>query len=143
MIDAIAGRIAETAPDLILAPQAVGGHVDHVQGVQALRAAGPSAPILWWRDFPYTVRTAEPREPLRDLFADLPLHAVRFDAVATARKAAACAAYTTQVGFQFGGPDGLARQLAVEDATERFRVEGRLPPGACSPSVIAADAGRA
>ena len=135
---AFAGLIAEAAPDLILAPQAVGGHVDHVQVVRALRALGPAAPILWWRDFPYTVRSADPREPLRDLFADRPTHAVRFDADAAARKAAACAAYATQIGFQFGGVDGLARRLAAEEATERFRVEGRLPAG-----VSAADAGRA
>ena len=124
---ALAALIAEEAPDLILAPQAVGGHVDHVQVVQALRGLTPAAPILWWRDFPYTVREANPKEPLAPLFADLPARAFAFDEGAQARKLAACAAYTSQIGFQFGGPDGLADRLGQEGGIERYRLTGALP----------------
>ena len=84
---ALADLIAAEAPDLLLAPQAVGGHVDHVQVVRALRSVAPAVPILWWRDFPYTVREATPKEPLAPLFADLPAQAVAFDAEAQARRA--------------------------------------------------------
>jgi hypothetical protein len=33
----------------------------------------------------------------------------------------ACAAYTTQLGFQFGGPEGLARALDEAGPQEVFR----------------------
>ena len=124
---AFATLIDETAPDLILAPQAIGGHVDHVQVVAALRAVAASASTLWWRDFPYTVREAVPKEPLAHLFGDLPSRAVAFDARAQARKLAACAAYASQIGFQFGGTAGLRERLAREAGVERFRLTGRLP----------------
>ena len=124
---ALADLLAAEAPDLVLAPQAVGGHVDHVQVVRALRALAPAAPILWWRDFPYTVREATPKEPLAPLFADLPAPAFGVDAAAQARKLAACAAYASQIGFQFGGRDGLAERLAREAGIERYRLMGTLP----------------
>lgn len=124
---AIAALIAAEAPDLILMPQAVGGHVDHIQVVHALRALAPVQPILWWRDFPYTVRTAVPKEPLAHLFVDLATHVVALDAGAQARKFEACAAYASQIGFQFGGTEGLRERLAREEGVERFRLEGRLP----------------
>ncbi|GJE37588.1 PIG-L deacetylase family protein [Methylobacterium persicinum] len=124
---ALGDLLATEAPDLILAPQAVGGHVDHVQMVRALRSLRPGAPILWWRDFPYTVREATPKEPLAGLFADMPLHALSFEGGAQGRKLAACAAYTSQIGFQFGGEAGLAETLAREGGVERYRLSGRLP----------------
>lgn len=124
---AIRTLIAEMAPDLILAPQAIGGHVDHVQVVRALDAAEPVAPILWWRDFPYTIRDQTPKEPLRARFAGLPEVEARSGPEGRAAKGAACAAYATQLGFQFGGPEGLARRLEQEGGLERFRLEGDLP----------------
>lgn len=126
LADAFETLIRDLAPDLILAPQAVGGHVDHVQVVRAFHAAAPPLPILWWRDFPYTIRTAEPKQPFREIVAALPEHEIRFDGPCASAKAASCAAYRTQIGFQFGGRDGLAERLAAEGATERFRLSGRL-----------------
>ncbi|MGU3540209.1 PIG-L deacetylase family protein [Methylobacterium sp. A54F] len=126
---ALAALIGAEGPDLILAPQAVGGHVDHVQVVRALRAVGPLPPVLWWRDFPYTVRSAAPKEPLRADYAGLPEASVTLDAASERRKAAACAAYASQIGFQFGGIEGLNRRLAEEGGRERFRREGALPQG--------------
>lgn len=125
---ALADLIAETAPDLLLAPQAIGGHVDHVRMVEALRGLGLGLPVLWWRDFPYTVRTVEPKQPLAALFADLPEVAFAFDSEGEAAKLRACAAYASQIGFQFGGPAGLEARLAQEEGRERFRLSGTLPP---------------
>ncbi len=127
LTEAVSALIAETTPNLILAPQAVGGHVDHVQLVRALDALGCRTPILWWRDFPYTIRSATPQEPLRDRFAAFPEVTLAFDEAAQAAKLAACAAYTTQIGFQFGGGEKLAARLAEEGGVERFRIAGRLP----------------
>ena len=129
LADAFERLVADTEPALILAPQAVGGHVDHVQVVRAFRGAQPPLPVLWWRDFPYTVRDAAPKEPLAALFTRCPERVVRLDAAAEHAKAGACAAYISQLGFQFGGPEGLARRLAAEDGVERFRLQGRLPEG--------------
>ncbi len=125
---ALAELIAAEKPDLLLAPQAIGGHVDHVQAVRALRGLDLRPAILWWRDFPYTVREAAPREPLADLYAALPERTVTLDPDAQARKRAACAAYASQIGFQFGGRDGLDARLARENGIERFRLSGRLGP---------------
>jgi LmbE family N-acetylglucosaminyl deacetylase len=125
---ALADLIAATAPDLLLAPQAIGGHVDHVRMVEALRGLGLGLPVLWWRDFPYTVRTAEPKQPLAHLFADLPEIAVALDPQGAEAKLQACAAYASQIGFQFGGPAGLEARLAQEEGRERFRLSGTLPP---------------
>ncbi|TNC14323.1 PIG-L family deacetylase [Methylobacterium terricola] len=121
--------MADAAPDLLLAPQGVGGHVDHVQLVRALTARAPACPILWWRDFPYTVRHPDPKEPFRETFADLPVVTVRLSADEEAAKHAACAAYASQIGFQFGGPDGLAERLGAEGAREHFRLAGARPDG--------------
>ena len=126
---ALAELIAAEKPDLLLAPQAIGGHVDHVQAVRALDALACPLPVLWWRDYPYTVRDAAPKEPLRERFAGLGSREIRLSPEAEARKEAACAAYATQIGFQFGGREALSRRLAAEGGVERFRVSGTLPDG--------------
>ena len=121
LVVAIQALIAEERPALILAPQAIGGHVDHVQTVEAVRNAGIyGASVLWWRDFPYIVRSADPPEPFRDHFADLPTSAVEFDAPDEAVKMKACAAYQSQIGFHFGGAAGLRAKLDVAGSTELF-----------------------
>ena len=117
--EAAATLVAEIAPDLVFAPQAIGGHVDHVQVVRALDDL--AIPILWWHDFPYTVRHRDPPQPFAARFAGLPLQTIDLDAAALAAKAAACAAYASQLGFQFGGPEGLASRLTEAGLTEAFR----------------------
>ncbi len=115
--------LLDAAPDLVLAPQAVGGHVDHVQLVRALRGILPAgAAVLWWTDFPYAAR---PRShPARPFAADMA--ALREAALAgdAAARLAACACYATQLGFQFGGATGLAAALEAAGPVERFRAAG-------------------
>ena len=121
-----AGPLAPPWPDLLLAPQAMGGHVDHVQVVRAVRrAAPPGVPVLWWTDFPYAARPrTHPAEPFAAAMRALPECRVMGDAAA---RLAACAAYTTQLGFQFGGLAGLARTLAQAGAMEMLREAGPAP----------------
>ncbi|KQP03976.1 PIG-L family deacetylase [Methylobacterium sp. Leaf93] len=124
--DAVSCLVGDLSPDIVFAPQAVGGHVDHVQLVRAISQARWTVPILWWRDFPYTVRDAAPKEPFKGDFHRLPERACRYSALAEARKGASCSAYATQLTFQFGGVEGLMGRLAGEARTERFRLAGTL-----------------
>jgi hypothetical protein len=91
--------------DLWLAPQGLGGHVDHLQVVHAVAALGH--PTLWWRDAPYALRSPG-AGPSPDLPAGLVEVALRED---RARRGDACARYATQLGFQFGGEAGMRAAL--------------------------------
>src|SRR3712207_4649710 len=89
-----------------MAPQALGGHVDHLQ---VLGAVAPlDRPVLWWRDSPYVLRdpAAVPGPHLPDGLAEgrLPQD--------LDRRADACACYPTQLGFQFGGAEQMRAALA-------------------------------
>ena len=126
---AFAALLAEHRPDLVLAPQAIGGHVDHVQVFSALAGLRADCPILWWRDFPYVVRDAAPREPFGAELAALPEQMITLGADAQARKRLACRCYASQLGFQFGGPEPLDARLAAEGPTEGFRQTGKLDTG--------------
>lgn len=112
-------------PDLVFAPQAIGGHIDHVQVVRALEDF--DRPIVWWRDFPYAARSANPAEPFRDRMSRLPERSVALDIGAIASREASCLAYASQLGFQFGGRDGLRSTLAQAGAAERFRAAQPMP----------------
>lgn len=115
--------LAEHRPDLLLAPQAIGAHVDHVQAVRALQLLRPPMLTMWWQDFPYLARAethpARPFAPAMELRTQVQ-RPIRIEA-----KRHACAAYATQLGFQFGGAEGLARALDAAGPQEAFRV-GRV-----------------
>ncbi|MFC7736983.1 PIG-L deacetylase family protein [Roseomonas sp. GCM10028921] len=120
----IAPLLRDLRPELVLAPQAIGGHVDHVLTVRALQLLGIRLPLLWWRDFPYTIRADTPRRPFEAMLSAFPETALPTDPGAKHR---ACAAYTTQLGYQFGGPEGLARILAATGGQETARAQGAVP----------------
>lgn len=119
LTSAVTDLVAELRPALVLAPQAIGGHVDHVQVVRALDRVG--APVAWWRDFPYVTRETHPAEPFADRMSALPEHAVPLSDHAMQAKRSACLAYASQLGYQFGGPEGLDRRLAAAGRVELFR----------------------
>lgn len=125
LASAIGDLIADAMPDLIFAPQAIGGHVDHVQVVRAL--GNVDRPIAWWRDFPYTTREASPAEPFASRMRDLPERGVTLDDDAIACRETACLAYASQLGFQFGGPGKLRARLREAGAREYFRTTSALP----------------
>ena len=91
--------------DVVYAPQGLGGHIDHRQVVRAVEAAG-FADVRRYADLPYALRIADPPGLPGDVAPDM------------AAKLDACAAYASQLGFQFGGEEGM--RSALERAPERF-----------------------
>lgn len=128
LANGLGGVMRQVRPDLLLAPQAIGGHVDHVQLVRALEALAVDVPCMWWRDFPYVAREPAPAEPFGDRMAALPELALRLGDHGGQRKRQACRAYASQLGFQFGGEAALGERLAATGGVEQFRAEGTLPP---------------
>ncbi|WP_432572831.1 PIG-L family deacetylase [Kineococcus sp. SYSU DK005] len=90
--------------DLLLGPQALGDHVDHRHVRTAVDALAHRRrlPLARWADTPYVLRPG----------ADAPAGAPRtpWEGELEA-KVAACAAYATQLGFQFDGEAAMARAL--------------------------------
>ena len=129
----IAARLNEIeTPDTVFAPQGLGNHVDHLQVIRAVIERGWSAQTFWYRDTPYAIR--EPNAAPSELLPS-PLSSgfVRFDEAEMEIKIAGCRAYRTQIEFQFGGADALARQLkefhraeanGQGEYAERFGVSG-------------------
>jgi len=79
--------------DAVCVPQGIGGHVDHL----AVIAAVGDRATHRWRDLPYGLRA--PDEGGGEAVAPTP------------RKLDACAAYASQLGFQFGGEAAMRAAL--------------------------------
>lgn len=119
------------SPDLILAPQGLGGHVDHLQTIRALEDAlkpeGALADLrlLYYRDTPYAIH--EPRAaPALDSLSAMSEVGVGVDAV-LATKLRACASYSSQLGFQFGGRENMRAALARFAGSEGSRLRLQEP----------------
>jgi LmbE family N-acetylglucosaminyl deacetylase len=97
--------------DLVLAPQAIGDHVDHRRVRDAVLRLAPAAATAWYRDTPYAIRHPGAR-PSPEVAASGPETAVPLDEATLEAKLAACAAYASQLGFQFGGIGGMRAALA-------------------------------
>jgi len=112
-------------PDLIFVPQGLGNHVDHRQTVRAARESLAAKKICWYRDMPYAIRQPEasalglPIDNLSEMPLDISLY---FEL-----KSAACAAYASQIDFQFGGADKLKAALQRFHHSEAKRINGDFP----------------
>lgn len=117
--------ITKYKPEVIFLPQALGGHVDHLQVIRAAAEFVPAEKSLWYRDAPYAIRKPESQpSPL------LPRGLVEIGlgvACSLETKLDACAAYSTQLGFQFGGEKEMRETLA-RFASEEARRMGRTEP---------------
>lgn len=118
----VLGPLLEGA-DLVLAPQGIGDHVDHRVVVDVVATLRPDA--LFWRDTPYVLR-----RPQASAWRGVPRGAERPVDVGAhlAAKAAASCCYTTQLRFQFGGPERVAGDLEALARREAARVGA---PGPC------------
>ena len=108
---ALAALLAELAPAVVLGPRGIGHHADHLIVRDALAALAPPR-LLWWEDWPYAVRDGGGRDRAG-------AHRLPVGAEAGAAKLQACAAYGSQLGFQFGGRARLATMLERQ-ASEYF-----------------------
>ena len=136
LLEQLQQTIESISPDLILSPIGIGNHVDHQQvklAVKILEQHFPAIPFLYWYDEPYLSRhpSAYPDQvetkhsPGWEILA---LQAARSNATVISidiapywdRKIVACAAYASQVGFQFGGLEGIGAVLA-KDASGQGR----------------------
>lgn len=99
----LAERIAALSPDLLLGPMAIGDHVDHWLVRDAIAATG--ANVLLWEDWPYLTRAQATASP--------PAHVHTLSDADRAARLAMCAAYTTQIGYQFGSIARLETAIAA------------------------------
>lgn len=112
----LAQCLDDAQPDLVFAPQALGGHIDHRHVAAAVFSVTPRSEVWWYRDVPYAIgqQTARPPLPMVDAMAERPVDIT----AALSRKCCAATAYATQLDFQFGGADRCVdtlRQHAVEE----------------------------
>ena len=105
---ALAQIHADRTPGLVLAPQGLGGHVDHRQMIAAALQAIPLPRLAFYRDTPYAIHAPDAQP---DPAVPSGSHATVPIGTALARKVSAAQAYASQVGFQFQGPEGAARAL--------------------------------
>lgn len=116
----VGGLVDEKAPEALFAPQSLGNHADHLQVVRALVGLGVSGDALWWRDAPYAAR--DPQALPSPLLLPDGLSEAAVDVTEPlAAKLEACAAYATQIPFQFGGEGPMRRALAGFAAAEARR----------------------
>jgi LmbE family N-acetylglucosaminyl deacetylase len=115
--DRAAGAVAEAlrphvqGAERILAPLGLGAHVDHLVVLDALLGLVGDARVECWRDTPYVLR-----EPARAGGDAVPVGAEALD-----RKLDACAAYASQLGFQFGGEERMRAAIAAYAEAEGHR----------------------
>ena len=122
-------------PDLLVLPAGCGNHADHLHVIAAAAALADERPVptLHYRDAPYVVR-----DPGAAAVAGG--EPIAADAAATlSAKLDACACYTTQLGFQFGGARRMRRVLTDLAAAEaaaagQFRYAERFHRGAGGPA---------
>ena len=95
--------LAATRPDVVLAPSAIGSHVDHVIVRSAVEAIAGTRRLWFWEDWPYIDRIGS--------IDRCGAHYLLLSADACMAKVRACGCYVTQLGFQFGDPQALAAHL--------------------------------
>ena len=110
----LAGLVANA--ELVLGPLGIGDHVDHHIVREALERVADPERLLLWEDWPYLDRA--------DRLPPDPALTVALDAELIERRVAMCAAYETQLGFQFGGRAAMTDRLRAI-TQERFHKPGR------------------
>jgi LmbE family N-acetylglucosaminyl deacetylase len=103
----------------VYCPQGLGNHVDHLQTIRASRAVFATGKLWFYRDTPYAIRQPDAAPSL--LPPDAQERCVVFDEATLERKIKGCQAYESQIGFQFGGAEDVARKLRSFHTQEAHR----------------------
>ncbi len=115
IVDDVAAALAELfaaeRPDLVLGPLCLGNHVDHHVVLEAIRRSCAHHTVLLWEDWPYADR--------EERVAAAPTVIEHLTSETRAQRVTACAAYASQLGFQFGGVDAMTERTA-RITEERF-----------------------
>ena len=110
--DQLTSLDAELQPDIVFAPQGLGNHVDHLQTIRAVLGVYPGGDkVCWYRDTPYAIREPGAQPSMLLDTARLTQQRITLPDAILARKIAGCCEYATQIGFQFGGADGVREKL--------------------------------
>lgn len=134
VLHAVTGGLADLAtsspPNLVLAPQGLGNHVDHQIVVTAVQAVFPERLVAYYRDTPYAIR-----QPQAAPLACVPAEGLQVIDIGAAlsRKIGSAIAYASQTGFQFGGPEACAQALAAFAYREGGGVAAERFTGAALP----------
>ncbi|WP_047866410.1 PIG-L deacetylase family protein [Rubrobacter aplysinae] len=144
--ESLAALIRDTEPELVFAPQGLGGHVDHLQVIRALGALAETGRILqsqaprtlYYRDTPYALRAPEatPRVPTPPEVSETGV-VMRNE---LEDKLRACGAYESQLGFQFGGVGEMGRDLEEFSLSEGRRLGYGAPAEAFLAGPVALEA---
>ncbi|MDT0631501.1 PIG-L deacetylase family protein [Rubrivirga litoralis] len=141
-LDRLRALVAARPPRLVLSCQGLGGHVDHLHVVRAVAALADETglPVAWWRDAPYALR-APAAPPALGLPAGLSEVAVPVGGAALAAKLDACAAYASQIPYQFGRDAAAPPEAAMRERLAAFAdAEGaRLGAGRSAEAFAVAD----
>jgi len=115
IVDAVATALGEVLaaerPDLVLGPLCLGNHVDHYVVLDAIQRSCADHAVLLWEDWPYADRESR--------VAAMPAIIEHLTPETRVRRIAACSAYGSQLGFQFGGFKAMADRTE-QIAEERF-----------------------
>ena len=119
--EGLSDLVSELDPSCVFAPQGLGNHVDHLQVIAAVRDVVADDLVWWYRDTPYAIRepNAQP-SPLLPL--DLTEQGTLLSEDVLARKITGACAYESQIRFQFGGPEEVARKLREFHQAEAARL---------------------
>ncbi len=118
LAERIAALVDELQPDLVSAPQGLGGHVDHRQMIHAVSHVVPPH-LAFYRDTPYAIRNPN---AVLNVEASGMHECVLGITDGLQRKIDASCAYGSQIGFQFGGSAAVAlalREFAVREGQGR------------------------
>ena len=110
VVDVVGQLLAQVQPDLVLSPATLGQHVDHILTDAAVRVLCPPHRVLRYLDTPYVLRAS--KAELAAVAGDRAIGLVDVGAGLRA-KLDACAAYASQLPFQFGGETRMRRTLAT------------------------------
>lgn len=107
--------------DLVFAPQAIGEHVDHRRVRDTIVGAGIWDRVTWYRDTPYAIRHPN-AAPAIEIMSEGTELAITLGEATLDAKLAACAAYRSQLGFQFTGEETMRVSLSDFAAAEALRL---------------------